>query len=247
VGESHKKYAIQIVALQMPDFIESDFKDLKNYLLKKSLVNNVWINENEKTLWKMHRIIYSFIIWDYHLPHDGSGRIFISELVSDSIQTIVLCLNGYTKSVALLLRGIIENILRYIYYYDHPIEFTWLESGHFLQIDALINYTKKHPKFNEIPRMLDVLSEIKGQHKTISRYVHAQAVEHMQLTKSIEEINFKHDFFEWYINQLISLGSNVNLILSIFNREEFDNFIKNYQSLIVRRIEANDRKIVWES
>jgi hypothetical protein len=221
---------------------------MKEYILKKRLATEKWFDENCDALKAVHKTVYSFLIWDFYLGQKHNcGRFFIHELRSDGVQSIPTVFVGYKKATALLLRGLIENCLRYIYYHDHPVEFSWLESGHYLQIKELIEYCKKHPTYSLNEKSKKVLDELWSVYVDISRYVHAQAVKHMELTKAMEEIRFDPAFFNWYVRKIKTIGSLINLVLGMFNENELKSFDHDFKRLIIRLINKGYRHLVWES
>src|ERR1700674_4341730 len=77
--------------------------------------------ENAK---KIHRATYSLVLWRFRLRGlPDRGKVFIEEIASDALQILPQCLMGYGKTTKLLTRGIVENVLRHLYFSDHAIEF----------------------------------------------------------------------------------------------------------------------------
>lgn len=231
----------------MPDFAAIDLQAMKDYLIKDLKIEEGIVKNISAELKESHQIVFSFLIWDHYFEGVQSNRkVFIAELRSDSVQSIPLSLLGYKKPVALLLRGILENLLRHIYYYDHPIEFTLLETGHHVTVKDLLIYAKLHPKFAGNKRLIHALTEIDQLYSEISKQVHAQSLDHMQLTKALEELKFDNNFFNWYYKQLKYISALANLLLAVFH-SEYDTFDADFKRLIIRRIKKGDRCIVWQS
>jgi len=228
--------------------LNGDFNDLIKFLLTNRLITKEWLKKNLNKIKEIHRIIYSFFIWDYHLSDiDECGRFFIHELRSDSVQTMPLVLMGYNKAVALLLRGIVENALKHIYYLDHPIEFQWLTMGtHFLSLDDLTNYVKKYPRLSVIINHTNVLQEIKQIYSETSKYVHAQSIKYMQLVLSLKDIHYDEKFFNWYVIQLRKIGRIINLLMATIHFNKFKLFELTFKKIILKSIKKEYRKLIFE-
>jgi hypothetical protein len=229
----------------MPRFIESDFDLLRKHLIANKLVTEEWLAKNLSSLRIIHKIVYSFLVWDSCIrKRNNCGKVFLHELRSDAIQSIPIVLGGYKKATALLLRGLVENTLRYIYYSNHPVEYTWLNSGHYMQIKDLIDYAKKDPRFSSSERARESLDELWSTYTDISKYVHAQATKHMELVRAMEEIRFDHTFFKWYLQKLKKFGSLANLLLIMFNHDRYASFDPEFKRLLVRTVNKGDRHLV---
>src|ERR1700678_1705829 len=98
----------------------------------------------------IHENTYSLILWRFRLPHlPEHSKVFVEEIASDALQVLPQVLMGYSKTAKLLIRGISENVLRHIYFSDHPIEFGRMnrEKKWFMTQDQLCDYAKNHPAF----------------------------------------------------------------------------------------------------
>ena len=216
-------------------FILQDYKDFKSYLEKNNILPKNWKINSEKTLKKMHKIVYSFALWDFNFPkRKEHQRSFIREIRSESIQIIPLLLLGYMKPVKFLERGIIENSLKHIYFYDHPIEYHFLKTRekYFIKFNELIDYAKEHPKLKGKIERFGVLPRLYERYTKLSQHIHSKAVVGMELKKSLSKIKFSEKNFVEYGEEFYRCGVNINLLLSLFHKDVFDKIENNYDNFI---------------
>src|SRR5271157_5643982 len=101
--------------------VSSDFAAVLELLKDRGIVSAAapeTVVENAK---KIHRSTYSLILWRFRmngLPEHS--RVFIEEIASDALQILPQVMMGFGKTANLLVRGIIENTLRHLYFSDHP-------------------------------------------------------------------------------------------------------------------------------
>src|SRR5437867_1342966 len=104
--------------------VARDLEGVLEFLRHANLISASPTQELLVCVKRLHRATYSLILWRFRLrgipPH---GRPFIEEIASDALQILPHALAGYIKTTHLLIRGIIENTLRYLYFCDHPVEF----------------------------------------------------------------------------------------------------------------------------
>lgn len=122
MGKGYKKY---LNLLFMPiNSCKEDFKEIKEYF---DDIPIPFAPENINIIKKVHETIYGYLIFKSKLKINNHANIFLAEIQSDYLQLIPLVLSGYEKLAMILLRDILENTLKFIYYFHHPIEFIQLE------------------------------------------------------------------------------------------------------------------------
>jgi hypothetical protein len=130
--------------------VEADFSSVLGLLRERRIVSSNPPAELQRLARQIHGHTYSLILWRFRLSGLSThGKAFIEEIASDALQVLPQILMGYSKTAKLLIRGIIENALRHVYFYDHPIEFERMnrEKKWFLTIEQLCEYVKLHPIF----------------------------------------------------------------------------------------------------
>lgn len=230
------------------NFLSSDFDDLKNHLIKESLITKNWDTQKIKALEEIHKVVYSFSLWDYNTPKPTSDnqKIFLNEIRSDTIQSIPLVLMGYKKPTLLLLRSTLENSLKHIYFFDHPVEFTWLTSPskekYFVSMDSLYEYIKSHPSLDKVNEV-DLIPKFKTEYSEISKYIHSRHRAYMQLKKSLSGICFDEQFFIDYSKKLKTLGSDINFLFVLFHKSRFEKFDYTHRDLIMETMNKEYKRV----
>ena len=230
----------------MSSLADTDFKDFRSFLLKKQMASNDWLNSNLKKLRAFHGTALSFAIWDHCLRTKAPNQTyFMKETRSDCINSVFAVFTGSRKAANALLRGIIESILRHIYYVDHPIEFQVLmQDEEYMQFRELLQYARKHPILSKTIREGTCLQDLERTYKTSSKYVHAHSLKFMQLSKALEEVEFNQRFFDWYVKKLVNVASNLNLLLILIHHEEFSTMSRDFRRAIMRTISKKNKKIL---
>jgi len=222
--------------MSMPNaFVSKDYEDFRFYLERHNLFPKTWNKKLENNLKRMHRVVYSFALWDFSFSkRDEHKKSFIREIRSESVQIIPLLLLGYVKPVKFLERSIIENTLRQIYFYDHPVEYQFLKNKekYFIKIKELIDYAKDHPKLEGKIEEFKIIPKLYDRYAKLSQHVHSRASVGMELKKSLAKIKFDEDYFIAYGKEFYNCGENINLLLSIFHKDIFDKIENSFDNFI---------------
>ena len=112
------------------------------------------------------------------VPHYSPGSAaFFFEAHNDALVSHVAAATGAWRSALQSLRSCIENVLCAIYYNEHPIELELWEGGQFrIGVTDLIRYMERHPHISALGTQLTGLEAINGEYATLSKAVHASAV-----------------------------------------------------------------------
>lgn len=73
--------------------------------------------------------IQSLDCWSNNLQANDSSAQLISEIFVDLFVSLLFTLRGLYKYADMALRSALENALNLCYFYTHPIEFGWWQSG----------------------------------------------------------------------------------------------------------------------
>ena len=155
-----------------------DFALFVSSLEKNGLISPGIDPQMKNNLKEVHRRIYSFLIWDQNLKHlPDRASLFLKEMRSDAISSIILVLSGHNKASAHYLRNIIENVVRLIYFADHPIEYIQLYDSEFrkdeMSFKCYFQYLVNHPIVGQHTKALNVVDKLINAYSETSRYVHA--------------------------------------------------------------------------
>jgi hypothetical protein len=125
---------------------KADFEALVQYYSPFGLVAS--ISKARPLLRHAHRVAYCF----RQLAH-GVGarqehqRIYLQELVSDSLHLLHVLFVGDKRAAQFYLRSLVENFWRHSYYQTHSVEYGWIHNraGFFLTIESLRDFCRNTP------------------------------------------------------------------------------------------------------
>ncbi|HEV2495260.1 MAG TPA: hypothetical protein VG204_19555 [Terriglobia bacterium] len=187
---------------------------------------------------RIHAATYSLILWRFRLKGvPVHGRPFIEEIASDALQILPQVLLGYGKTVKLLTRGIIENILRHVYFSDHPVEFHKMnqDSKWFMPMAELFTYTKTHPKLMLMEKRFDAMNRLSTLYSDLSTGVHGQAVSDLEMRLSLEKIAYAESIAKKNALFIERCASASNFLLAVFHGQK------------VAKFQSEDRLIIFQT
>jgi hypothetical protein len=242
MGESNKKY---IEYFSMPiNSCNDDFKEIKKYFEETHNISIPFNNRNVNAIKKIHGTVYGYLILKSKLKINNQANIFLSEIHSDYLQSISLVLKGYEKLAMILLRDILENTLKFIYYYDHPIEFVLLEdkNKNFIFIDDLVRYVCEHPEISHHSEKLQLLSRVKTNYAKLSKHIHSKDSNYMQLIKYLKQIKFSKTFCDKYLVEFKQIHSTIMILLILFLYKKYSLLSISDRRFILNSILKVDKK-----
>lgn len=196
----------------------------------------------------MHNCAYAIALWNNNLKGPPSHkRVFLSEMRSDSIQVIPLGLMGYVRPATLLLRCVLENTLRHVFYYQHEVEFDFLvkNPSEYVTIRHLMDYLQKIKPFRDTATARDLLISLYSrQYKELSLDVHAHPLGHMQHKKVLSEISLNNDALSNLSTKMLNVTRTANLTLCLFHKERFSRFPPDANSAIRRLLTPSQRRLL---
>jgi len=227
--------------------LKQDREELEAFFKERSICSNSQIAEIGATFKRAHKVIYGLCVWSNEFVRSPiHQRVFLEELRSDVLQSIHMSLIGFKKPVALLLRSAIEDLLRHIYYYDHPIEFEKLEKkpSSYTRMNQLWKYAKEHPRLEELFAESKAIELLENEYAVFSRSVHSSSASHMNLTKSLSEIGFDQGFFEGYGRKVSVLARNINFVLFAFYQKTLESFNPPWERFLLDMISEGYRRLL---
>ncbi len=170
---------------------------------------------------------------------------FIQEIISNANQVVVLGALGYRIASNMMLRRSLENVLGYIYYRDHPVENfkreALLEDSKFVGSQGLTEYISDFPfrllysqteadKVKEITRLCVI--SWKSQYKELSRYVHSQSKNFLELQEFIEDIEPSSEFLSQLTSHITQANALVNTLLILSTFTSYKQFSEDRKTII---------------
>jgi len=221
-----------------------DFKEIKKYFEETHNISIPFKSKNINTIKKTHETVYSYLIFKSKLKANNKANIFLSEMQSDYLQLMSLLLKGYDKLAMILLRDILENTLKFIYYFDHPIEFILLEdkNKNYISFEDLIRYVCEHPELKHHSEKLQLLSRIKTKYSELSKYIHSKDCNYMQLIKYLKQIKFNKIICDKFLVEFKQIHSTIMTLLILFLYEKYSLLSIPDRRFILNSISKADKR-----
>ena len=198
--------------------------------------------------------ILSLKIWVDKLRDSNiflNSLIYLEEVISNLNQALILGIIGFRVPAYVMMRRSLENIMSFLYYKDHPVEYFRKESGTLLtRIKDLQEYLKKYPselipiavdddKFKELLKKL--ISKWDETYRDLSNYVHGSQKEYLDLKTYLEDISPKDEILSLLIPLAKKVGDLANALLIVFFFNIYLSMDETEKSLI--RLSVNNIKI----
>lgn len=228
------------------DNLDSDFLNYQKAISKTNKFKYSITPEIKPHFKKYHRLSYVIALIENKLEQkftDENKYLFVNEILSDLLANASLILIGYYHSSQILVRRLIENFYNHVYYFEHPVEFEFLNLGRndYTPIIDLKNYFEAHPLIKPLSDLnIKLFNTATFQHyQELCKTVHTKGEDFMGLAKNIEEI--KPDFnvsthFET-INKTLS-----NIIYLLFKFHADIQFTNVEKDLIAKSFPRNVRQ-----
>jgi hypothetical protein len=185
-------------------------------------------------------------LWRFRLGNiPEHGKAFVEEIASDALQILPQVFVGYTKTPKLLMRGIIENTLRHIYFSDHLIEFIRMNSEKkwYISTEDLFEYARTHPVLCRAESRFDGINRIKSLYSELSAGIHGSRVADLEMRVALEKIVYEEQETSRQVALVERCAEASNFLLSIYQRNRFASFDLESRRIILRTMDARARTI----
>ncbi|MCC6697546.1 MAG: hypothetical protein IT365_18095 [Candidatus Hydrogenedentes bacterium] len=227
--------------------VEQDFQDAINYLRGRGQLPAVFGNDWRACLKHTHRLCYSLMWWRFQIRSSQPyQRVFLNEIAADMVQILPQSMLGFDKTVYSLLRSTIENAIRHIYFFHHPIEYERLlsDADWYLPIRDHFAYLKDHPTFCSIESMYDGVSRAKSLYAELSRVQHGFSLSSLGLRPSLAEIRPSPGQSKEHLKYLMRTAESCNYLLAVFHRDVFSKLPAGDQRLITDTFSKTARRVL---
>ncbi len=224
----------------------ADFDNVLQYLQARGIMPHTPSAATVENAKKIHRATYSLILWRFRLgklPEHGSA--FIEEIASDSLQVLPQVFMGYSKTSKLMMRGILENTLRHVYFTDHPVEYALMnmEEKWYLSMEELLQYAKEHPDFRKTEPKFDALARMKNLYAELSAGIHGRRVSDLEMRTALEKIVYEEANGARLTSLVERCAEAANFVLAIFQRAKFNGFGVEDRRIILRTMDSRARAL----
>ncbi|MGH6980804.1 MAG: hypothetical protein ACREFC_06320 [Stellaceae bacterium] len=246
MGKHHQR----ATHLKMPrdPIVARDFDEVISFLKQKLALPGKPPATMMPVAQKIHEYTYSLILWKFALGKMPSrGRVYIEEIASDALQILPQILSGYSKTAKLLMRGIVENTLRHIYFFDHPVEFTRInKAGKWhMTVSGMFDFMGTHPEFETTEKTFDALARLSSVYSELSTGIHGRSVKDLETRIALQSIAFDPAKAAEDAALLARMTVAANFLIAIFHHERVSNFSANDRRIILRTLPAPARQI-WK-
>ncbi len=233
----------------VPSNVTSDFEEVIAFLKQRHVVAQELSPAITAAARKIHTATYSLIVWRFQIkrlpPH---SQVFLDEIASDALQILPQALSGYRKTTLLLARSIVENVIRHIYFSDHPVEFRRAnrDKKWYLPFESLFDYLRNHPDYMETERRFDGINRLSALYDELSAQVHGRKVTHFEMRRALREITLDIETFQKQAKLVERCAECSNFLLLVFHRDRVKRFPDDRQRIVFATIPAVARR-VWRT
>ncbi len=228
---------------------KADFAEVMALFSERGIIPVTPPKELLDTAEEIHQCTYALILWRFRLGElPMHSSIFLDELSSDALQILPQVLMGYDKTAGLLIRGIIENALRHLYFSDHPVEFARLnrDKKWYVGMDTLLDYAKHHYDFVVTEQKYDAISKMNSLYSSMSEVVHGRTVHHLELREALSQIAYDQNLANRHAKNVVKSTQAVNFLLAIYHRRALRDFSNDDRSFLLRSMPPEARRIWTE-
>ena len=152
---------------------------------------------------------------------------------------------GFSKTAKLLMRGVIENTLRHIYFSDHPIEFALMNRDRkwYMEMREMLDYAKEHPDYALSEPQFDAIAKLRSLYSELSGSVHGGKVANLEMRAALLQIKFDRAAAT---NEAIALEKVVeacNFMMAIYHREQLRRFADADRRAILQSMSRKARQV----
>jgi hypothetical protein len=225
--------------------IADDLSELLEYFKGRGLLPRNPGPAQLEIIKRIHRATYSLILWRFRLnglPQHSS--VFIEEIASDALQVLPQILGGYGKTTKLLIRGIVENLLRHTYFHDHPVEFERMNRDvkWYIQMDKLFEYQLLHPLFMATERQFDAINRLSTLYSDLSAGVHGRTVRDLEMHTALNRISYTDGDARTVAELVERCAEATNFALAMFHRDQILRFTADDRRIILRTMPPRARR-----
>lgn len=226
------------------DSVEQDFKQVLLFLEKRRFLPSVIPSQLTAGLRRIHFCIYSVSIWSHFLKLPTHGQVYLNELASDAMQILPHAAIGFKKSSRLLTRGVVENLMRHIYFSDHPIEYKRqnLDAKWYMSAEQLFDYARNHPLFTQPEKKYNALGRLRQLYNELSAEVHGGKAAHLDQYRALKDVKLNMQALARQVSFLEQTVANTNFLLVIFHSDRLNKIPSNFQKVIFETMPKKARQ-----
>ena len=239
-------------------YIEEQTKIVKKYLKSTFRTPVAKLSKIDTFLEILLKNILSLKIWTDELQNSKNRNIFLNSLIyleeaiSNLNQALILGIMGFRIPACVMMRRSLENMISFLYYKDHPVEYFRKELGTLsTRMKDLQDYLIKYPyeliysrvdedRFKDLIR--ELIKKWNEIYRELSNYTHGSRKEYLELKTYIEDISPRDESLISLIPLAEKVGDITNGLLITFFFAVYLLMDEPKKSLIRLSIKDNDIK-----
>jgi hypothetical protein len=144
--------------------------------------------------------------------------------------------------------GFLENTLRHVYFFDHPIEFAIMnrDKKWYMEMKELVDYAKAHPDLARSESSFDAIGKLTSLYSDLSGGIHGRKVSDLEMRVALAHVTFDQAAAEREAALLEKAAEVCNFILVIFHRAQLPRFTTDDRREILQSMSKRARRIVGD-
>lgn len=230
--------------------------EVRNYIERKYQLETATLSNLDLFLDQSISGIIALKIWKTKLESESEteANIYLDEIISNLNQVVILSPLGFTIPSAFLIRRSYENLIAYLFYKDHSIEFFTKEkqnSAKYKKSEEFETYLKDFPlqkyystiDFEQSKRILSELIIDKGeQYSELSKYVHGHSERYLELISILNEITPDNDALNILRKFICEFNTFSNTLLILFFFNSYRSFTSVEKRIIRLSIHGGNKR-----
>jgi hypothetical protein len=225
-----------------------DAKDCLLYLAKRFPQTDLSEPLVAEHLTTMHRVAFCLKLWSSEpLGLPDYSRLFLIESASDAQAHILSLSQGMFRATAFLQRAICENIVRHIYFTDHPIEFsrTIIQGKERPTTEHLFDYARMHPSINSYLSEFNAVDSLHSFYTDLCKFVHASTVVNMELSYYLEDFSLDRSSLVTASSRMLGIHHAITFILLVFHKNNTGRFSDETYRFMLQNLTKSARKAYY--
>lgn len=226
--------------------VSADFDEVVAYLKTVRLMSPTPDPDTIAIARRIHKSTYTLLLWKFRLKRlSAHGKPFVEEIASDALQILPQVMIGFSKTTKLLMRGVIENTLRHIYFADHPVEFALMNQNKkwYMEMREMLDYVRMHPDYALSEPQFDAIAKLRSLYSKLSGSVHGGRVANLEMRTALSQIKFDKTAADEDVITLDQVVEVCNFMLAIYHREQFRRFAAADRSAILQSMSRSARQL----
>lgn len=219
---------------------ERDFAKCVDYFKALQIDQNVFLGEKKALVKTAHSVAFAMNVFANKLSDIPKWAVpYLNLLKSDTIHAFSSAVMGEKRTLHLYERAGIEDFLRYIYFFDHKIEHTLLQTypKKFQNVASMIDWLEEYPSLiahqKAVSENCGILASCYAE---LSRTVHGTTLADQQIIESLKDHAGKNIDHQKEEKALRSLFGAIFFLLSAFHIETYRQLQLDERTLICQHL-----------